>query len=56
MRNSFRTELLFSLEVCFLENDILSFYRNYYNAFNNNNNKTAHLVLQIDVQKNIDKQ
>ena len=23
---------------------------------NNNNNKTAHLVLQIDVQKDIDKQ
>ena len=29
MRHSFRAELLFSLEVGFLENDI-SFYRNYY--------------------------
>ena len=28
MRHSFRTELLFKLEVGFLENDIFSFYRN----------------------------
>ena len=32
MRHSFRIELLFSLEVGFLDNDILSFYRYEYKA------------------------
>ena len=65
MRQSFKTELLFSLEVGFLENDILSqlltttrtnvtIIINNNNSNKNNNSKTRHTGLEIDIHKDID--
>ena len=66
MRHSFRTELIFSLEVGFLENDILSFYRNVkpcqkmlttiktniniINNNNNNNNDNSSIITHVSLQ------